>query len=66
MQQGIVKTFFEARGFGFIAPDDGGADLFVHVIDVEKKQYLSHGQRVSYEIGDGRNGRPCAVNVRPL
>jgi CspA family cold shock protein len=61
---GIVKWFNEQKGFGFITPDSGGKDLFVHHsnIRVEGFRTLKEGQRVEYEEGEGRKG-PEARNV---
>jgi CspA family cold shock protein len=64
MSTGTVKFFNDEKGFGFIKPDDGGNDLFVHVSAVEKGS-LSTDEKVSYEIGDGQRG-PCAINVKPV
>ena len=67
MDTGIVKWFSSEKGFGFITPDNGGADLFVHHSEVKVSGYasLEEGQKVSYDIGEGRKG-PCATNVTPL
>lgn len=62
MATGKVKFFNDQKGFGFISPDDGASDLFVHVSDIEGDS-LSEGQAVSFEVGEGKKG-PCAVNVR--
>lgn len=66
MEQGIVKWFNTAKGYGFIAPDAGGKDVFVHISAVEKSgiKQLAEGQRVSFEIERGREGRTSAVNLR--
>lgn len=64
MSTGTVKFFNDEKGFGFIKPDDGGNDLFVHVSAVEKGS-LSTDEKVSYEIGEGQRG-PCAINVKPV
>jgi len=68
MPTGRVKFFNTDRGFGFIAPDGGGSDVFVHVSDVEAAgmKTLVEGQLVAYEVGTGRGGRSKAVNVRLL
>ena len=64
---GTVKWFSAEKGFGFITPDDGGADMFVHHWEIQTSGYasLDEGQKVSFEIGEGRKG-PCATNVTPL
>lgn len=61
MQTGTVKFFNQEKGFGFITPDDGGKDLFVHITGVQGGQ-LNDGDKVEYEMGEGQKG-PCAVNV---
>jgi len=64
MPFGTVKFFNEAKGFGFITPDDGGDDLFIHISNVNPSEgILSEGQKVSFEIGQGRKG-PEANEVR--
>lgn len=67
MNKGTVKWFNSEKGFGFIAPDEGGDDLFVHHSGVNSKGFtsLNEGQKVEYEIGEGKKG-PCATNVTPL
>ncbi|WP_119328459.1 cold-shock protein [Cysteiniphilum halobium] len=62
-QTGAVKFFNETKGFGFIKPDNGGSDLFVHVTALNGLQTLANDQRVSFDIEDGRRG-PQAVNVQ--
>ena len=65
MSTGIVKWFNGSKGYGFIAPDDGGEDLFVHHSEVKVDGYatLDEGQKVDFEIGQGKKG-PCATNVK--
>lgn len=64
MSTGIVKWFDSEKGYGFITPDDGGKDLFVHHSEIKSSGYasLDEGQKVSYEVGAGQKG-PCAKNV---
>ena len=66
MSTGIVKWFNSSKGFGFIAPDDGGDDLFVHHSEIKTDGYasLDEGQSVQFEVGQGKKG-PCATNVIP-
>ena len=66
MSTGKVKWFNDKKGFGFIVPDDGGAELFVHYSDIQTTGYakLEEGQAVEFELGEGRKG-PCAKNVVP-
>ena len=64
MPTGTVKFFNEQKGFGFINPDDGGDDLFIHISNVDPSQgLLKEGQKVSYQVGQGRKG-PEAREVR--
>ena len=67
MNTGIVKWFNEKKGYGFIIPDDGGDDLFVHHSEIKAGNgtSLDEGQKVEYEIGKGEKDRPCATEVRP-
>ena len=66
MNTETVKYFKSNKGFGFIAPDDGGKDLFVHHSDIKASGYatLDEGQKVEFDIGEGQKG-PCAKNVVP-
>ena len=66
MSQGTVKWFNDSKGYGFIKPDDGGQDLFVHHSEVKVSGFasLTEGEKVEFEIGEGRKG-PCAINVVP-
>lgn len=67
MAQGTVKWFNPEKGFGFITPDGGGADLFVHHTAILATGFktLDEGQRVSFEVGRGQKG-PQASNVTKL
>ena len=65
MATGIVKWFNGTKGFGFIKPDDGGKDVFVHISAVEQAglQGLNDDQKVSFELEPGRDGRTKAVSL---
>ncbi len=66
MGTGTVKWFNDQKGYGFIAPDDGGEDLFVHHSNIAMDGFrsLQEGQQVEFEAGQGRKG-PEATQVRP-
>jgi cold shock protein len=65
MPVGTVKFFNADKGYGFIQPDDGGQDSFVHISAVERAGMatLNKEQRVSYEVEMGKNGKASAVNL---
>jgi len=65
MPIGTVKFFNPVKGFGFIEPEDGSKDAFVHISAVERAglSSLSEGQKVSYELQPGRNGKSAAENL---
>ncbi len=65
MTEGTVKWFNVTKGFGFIAPEDGSKDAFVHISAVERAglSSLSEGQKVSYELQPGQNGKSSAENL---
>ena len=66
MPIGTVKFFNVDKGYGFIAPEDGGGDAFVHISSVERSgmSTLHQNQRVSYELEQDRRGKMAAVNLR--
>ncbi len=68
MANGTVKWFNGQKGYGFIQPDEGGNDVFVHISAVERAglSTLREGQKIAYEPETGRNGKIAAVNLRPL
>jgi cold shock protein len=68
MATGTVKWFNTQKGYGFIQPDEGGNDVFVHISAVERAglQGLREGQKVTYEMERGRNGKSSAVNLKAL
>jgi CspA family cold shock protein len=66
--EGTVKFFNTTKGFGFIQPNDGSKDAFVHISAVERSgmSSLNEGQKVSYELQTGRDGKVSATNLRAL
>lgn len=68
METGTVKWFNATKGFGFITPDGGSNDVFVHISELQRSnlQSLNEGQKLSYEVEAGRNGREAAVGLRAL
>lgn len=67
MATGTVKWFNEAKGFGFITPDDGGEDLFAHFSEIRGEGFksLRENQKVSYDVKTGPKGKQAA-NIQPL
>ena len=65
MPKGTVKWFNPTKGYGFIAPETGGKDVFVHISAVQKAglRSLSEGQKVDFEVEQQQNGRTAAVNL---
>jgi cold shock protein len=66
MSQGTVKWFNAQKGYGFIQPNDGSKDVFVHISAVEQAGLgtLNEGQSVSYDLENGRQGKTSAVNLK--
>ena len=68
MAKGTVKWFNTTKGYGFIAPDEGGKDVFVHISAVERSGLtgLADNQKVSYELQTGRDGKQSAGDIELL
>lgn len=68
MPTGTVKWFNSTKGYGFIAPDDGGNDVFVHISAVERAGLtgLADNQKIGFELQSGRDGRSSASDLRLL
>jgi len=68
MPNGTVKWFNTKKGFGFIEPEDGGKDVFVHISAVEASGLagLEDNQKVTYELEEGRDGRQMAGNLKAV
>jgi len=65
MPSGTVKWFNTTKGYGFISPEDGGKDVFVHISAVQQSgmEGLADNQKVSFEMSEGRDGRMMASNI---
>lgn len=68
MATGSVKWFNADKGYGFIAPDGGSRDVFVHITEVERAglQSLNDGQKLSFDIVPGKNGKDAAGNLKKV
>ncbi|CAI8380885.1 MAG: Cold shock protein CspA [Rhodospirillaceae bacterium] len=68
MATGTVKWFNTTKGYGFIAPEDGATDVFVHISAVQNSGMtdLQEGQQVEYELEAGKNGKTAAVNLKAV
>ena len=68
MQQGKIKFFNQEKCYGFIVPEGGGEDVFLHMSELEKSGYkgINLGQRVSYEIQSNHKGKTQAVNIKVI
>ncbi|HWH61549.1 MAG TPA: cold-shock protein [Terriglobales bacterium] len=65
MAKGTVKFFNEGKGFGFITPDNGGKDVFVHISAIQRGASLKEGDKVEFDTQQGQKG-PQAANVRQV
>ena len=67
-QIGTVKFYNAQKGYGFIKPDDGGKDVFVHISALERAgiSIINEGQKVEYELAPGRDGKTAAENIKVL
>lgn len=68
MPTGMVKWFNTEKGYGFIAPDEGGKDVFVHVTAVKEAgiESLAENQKVAFQVTEGRDGRVLASDLEPV
>ena len=68
MSQGTIKWFNAQKGFGFIQPDDGSKDVFVHISAVERAALsgLNEGQKVSFDLEQGQQGKTAATNLKSV
>lgn len=68
MPNGTVKWFNTTKGFGFIEPEGGGKDVFIHISAVERSGLtgLADNQKITYDLEEGRDGREMAANIKPL
>jgi len=68
MSTGVVKWFNATKGYGFITPDQGGQDAFVHISAVERSgmSSLTEGQKVSFDLQTGRSGKSEATNLKAM
>lgn len=66
MANGTVKFFNTNKGYGFIAPEDGSKDVFVHISELQKSgiQHLNDGQQVTFEVSQDNRGKTSAVNIQ--
>jgi CspA family cold shock protein len=68
MTEGVVKFFNSTKGYGFIQPTNGGKDAFVHISAVERAGLttLNEGQKVTFDLESGRDGKQSAVNLKAI